>query len=182
MKYLSAACAGLVLLLRAGSVEARPHVFQQALVAAAEEGKLPVAVLDALVEHESRWRPSVEGGLNGRCIGLTQICLHTVQACLGPGGYAAPGCLAVKNFLLDGPSNLRVAGKRLAAWHSLCLKRTGRARPEHLLSGFGGYDARHGLVCGQRHVRGPGGRWRWVDAQVPGVKEILALVKRRGAK
>lgn len=158
---------------------AHPPGIQSALEAAAQDAGLPVRLLDALVEHESRWRPGVVGGRDGQCVGLTQICLHTVAACKTDDGYdfEAPKCQEAKHVLLDGAVNLRVAGRRFAAWRAVCKSRTGSARPEHLLSGFGGWDARHRLVCGQRKVNG---RWQTVTPQ--GVQDILNLAKHGGRR
>lgn len=158
----------------AASLDHVPVSMRHALHAAAQEASLPPSILASLVAHESRWKAHVVGGRDGQCVGLTQVCLHTVRACRKGRGYAfdAPACQAHKGLLLDGPANLRIAGRRLAAWRRLCLARTGHAEPGHVLSGFGGYDTKHGLTCGQRRLRG-----RWVTQLPAGVVAIL-----RGAR
>ncbi len=147
-----------------------------ALAQAAAVAHLPVPVFKALVRHESRWIESAVGGRDGQCVGLTQICLHTVRACqVGSGfDFEAPACQAEKARLQNGVEHLRSAGQRFAIWRKFCLKRTGRADPAHLLSSWGGFDGK-GIVCGQRRVKG-----RWLPAIHPEVKRILEDARTGG--
>ncbi len=131
-------------------------------------------LIDAIAYHESRGRPGAVGGLDGQCVGLTQVCLHTYPVCRTTGGFEAPACLAVKRRLLDPDENLRVAARRIEAWRELCRRTVGRAGVREIVFGFAGADG-HGVHCG--HVRTPHG---WVKAPTPKVvREILDLYEAR---
>jgi hypothetical protein len=131
-------------------------------------------LIDAIAYHESRGRSGAVGGLDGQCVGLTQVCLHTYPVCRTAGGFETSACLAVKRRLLDPGENLRVAARRIEAWKELCRRTVGRAGVREVVFGFAGADG-HGVHCG--HVRTPHG---WAKTPTPKVvREILELYEAR---
>lgn len=146
-----------------------------ATVEARAAGVDPVLVR-AIVEHESHGRAGVVSPLSLHCLGLMQICPHTLPSCRG--GLGAPGCVAARARLLDGAHNLHVGVGRIVAWQAFCRRVTGRAEPRHWLSGYAGTDG-HGVVCGQRRAAG-----RWRDAAVSRiVADVLKIAGRlRGGR
>jgi hypothetical protein len=147
-------------------------------------------LLDAIIEHESRGRAGAIGGLDGQCIGLGQICLHTYAACQIKDShdpehpaydFENPACLAQKQRLLDPTENLRVAAESLRSWKQLCKRTVGHAGAREIVFGYAGADGR-GTHCGYRQrTQGASGRRRgWVPVKTPRVvREILDLYEHR---
>jgi hypothetical protein len=144
---------------------------------AALRGGIPALLIVALAEHESHWRPGLVGGRDGACVGLGQVCLHVQPQCKD--GFSTPQCLQRRAALQDAGTNLRWMGGAFASWRKLCRKRLGREPlSAELLSGYGGYDAARGTVCGNKLERRRGQRPRWVRALHPGVLDILRIQRR----
>lgn len=135
------------------------------------------ATLAALVTHESAWRPSAVGGLDGACVGLAQRCLRFEPACAADEdlalNLAAPACLAVRQRLLVGTAALRELVVEARAWRRYCRKTTGRAAARNWLSGYSGSD-HHGVTCGRRRVRG-----RWRDVKMSRVVFDILSIRQR---
>jgi hypothetical protein len=148
---------------------------ERAAVAAAREVRVDSALVRAITEHESHWRPGV---VNARgCVGLMQVCPATLPSCQAdPSGV---DCLHELGALLDPVHNLHVGARRLAEWRETCRRLTGHASEKHMLAGFSGADAVDHTTCGQRRDR----RGRWRDARVHKVvieiMKIAARIRRR---
>lgn len=134
------------------------------------------AMVVALLEHESRWRPTAESA-DGEDLGLGQVRARYVGACrTDPDPVANPGreCLRVREALRHGEHNLRVTIAGLTRWRKTCRTRMGRAQARDVLSGYAGLSRPPSRWCGRAFRRG-----RWVDLPVhPAVAEVLALRRK----
>jgi hypothetical protein len=133
----------------------------------ARAGSFDPFTLIAVVENESRWRPTVIGGLGE--VGLGQIRPENFPECRGAGA-GSEACDGVRQALLGWRYNLQVAARLLTTWREYCRRRVGSALAVYWLQGYQGFDASRSASCG--HVRE---RARWRALPIPALtRRILA--------
>lgn len=137
----------------------------------------------ALIEHESRWRPSAVSA-DGLDIGLAQMRWIYLAPCKEDRSSSA--CERSKRRFFDPFAAMRQFGVSLHAWRKLCRRRTGKAELKHVLMGYGGFvwwrrpkRRPQRTLCGRLRVRTKTGRVRWVDRPTPKAVRDILLARRR---
>lgn len=140
--------------------------------------------LVSIAHNESHWTPRLVGGMDGKCHGLGQVCVHVVypycrQDGSEDGGYESARCRQKRAELLTAEGGIRAIGWLVTENRKFCRKKTGRsALFARWLSSYQGFNdrgpARRGVWCNMRRVGG-----RWVDVPAPKLTRAVMAYRRR---